>query len=201
MALWHVRGLGVVARRAVKPRRFATVLALIFLLAPNANAHPHVWVVMRAEILFALDGSITAMRHTWAFDESLSASVARELGSTAPTREALAQLAQVNIDALKESGFFIRSRADGEDQKFQAPEDYWLAFEEGTLTLHFTLPFESPVNPARLELGIYDPSYFTDIKLAENTPVVLVGAPKRCRLFLERQSWTQISNKVIVFCR
>ena len=55
------------------------------------------------------------------------------------------------------------------------------------------------MNPARLELGIYDPSYFTDIKLAENTPVVLVGAPKRCRLFLERQSWTQISNKVIVF--
>ena len=188
--------------RAVTPGRFTTLFALVCcLLTRDANAHPHVWVVMRAEIIFALDGSITAVRHAWAFDESLSRSVARELGSTAPTREALAQLAQVNIDALKESGFFIRSRANTAEQEFGAPESYWLAFEEGALTLHFTLPFKSPLRPARLELEVYDPSYFTDIQLAEKKPVVLLSAPEHCRLYLERQSWTQIANKVVVVCR
>jgi ABC-type uncharacterized transport system substrate-binding protein len=199
---WHVRSVGFFLRRAVMLGHFPTILALVFcLLAQDANAHPHVWVVMRAEVVFTPDGSITAVRHIWAFDESLSASVAREAGSAPLTREGLAQLAQVNIDALKEVGFFIRSRADGEEHKFRAPENYWLAFEGGALTLHFTLPFELPLKPARLDLEVYDPSYFTDIKLAETTPVVLVGAPDHCALSLERQSWTQIANRVMVICR
>jgi ABC-type uncharacterized transport system substrate-binding protein len=171
------------------------------LLARDANAHPHVWVIMRADILFARDGSITAMRYAWAFDESLSASVAREAGSTGLTREGLKQLAQVNIDSLKETQFLTRSKANGAEQKFRAPEDYWLAFDDGVLTLHFTLPFETPLKPAHLEFEIYDPSYFIDIRLAEKTPIVLVNAPEHCRLSVERQSWTQIANKVLLACR
>jgi ABC-type uncharacterized transport system substrate-binding protein len=177
------------------------LVLLLGLLTRDANAHPHVWVVMRADVLFARDGSITAVRYAWAFDESLSASVAREAGSTGLTREGLTQLAQVNIDSLKESQFFVRSKADGAEQKFRAPKDYWLAFEEGVLTLHFTVPFETPLRPARLEFEIYDPGYFIDIKLVEKTPIVLVGAPEHCRLSVERQSWTQIANKVLVTCR
>ena len=186
----------------MKPGWLATVLAvLLCLLVRPVNAHPHLWVIMRAEIVFAPDGAIVALRQAWAFDGALSASVAREAGSTPLTRDGLAPLAQVNIDALKESDFFVRSWADGQEQKFRAPEDYWLAFEDGILILRFTLPFQSPPKPTKFELEVYDPAYFIDIKLAETLPVVLAGAPGHCALSIDRQTWTQIANKVVVTCR
>jgi ABC-type uncharacterized transport system substrate-binding protein len=184
------------------PRRFITcvALALGLLRGDHVNAHPHVWVVMRGVVVFAPNGSVTGLRYTWAFDESLSASVAREAGTTPLTREGLAPLAQVNIDTLKESQFFTRATADGTEQKFGAPEEYWLAFEEGALTLHFTLPFKSQPRPKRLELEVYDPSYFTDITLDEKDPITLVNAPGQCTSAAHRQSWTQLANKIVVVC-
>jgi ABC-type uncharacterized transport system substrate-binding protein len=155
---------------------------------------------MRGEVVFARDGTLSSLRYAWSFDESLSASVAREVGANSLTREGLASLAQVNIDALKESEFFTHVRLDGTEQKFGAPEDYWLAFEDSILTLHFTLPFKSPMKPALLELEVYDPSYFIDIKLAENDPIAVVDAPDHCRSELHRQTWTQIANKIVVTC-
>jgi ABC-type uncharacterized transport system substrate-binding protein len=182
--------------------RLVTITAVVFCLVRSgaADAHPHVWVVMRGEVVFAPDRSLTSVRYTWSFDESLSASVARDAGASPLTREGLAPLAQVNIDTLKESEFFTRARVDGTEQKFGAPEDYWLAFEGGLLTLHFTLPFKSPPKPGRFELQVYDPSYFTDIKLDENAAIALVNAPGDCSLFVDRQSWTQIANKIVVAC-
>jgi len=166
----------------------------------KAAAHPHILVKMKGEIVFAPDGSLTSVRYAWAFDESLSTSVAREVGDASLTREGLASLAQVNIDVLRESGYYTRVRADGEEQKFGAPEDYWLTFEEGVLTLRFTLPFKSAIKPACLELEIYDPGYFTDIKLADNSPVTMINAPSQCKLLLDRQNWTQIANKIVLTC-
>ena len=184
------------------PRRYIASIALALCLLPGdqVSAHPHVWVVMRGEVVFAPNGSLTGVRYTWAFDESLSASVAREAGTSPLTREGLAPLAQVNIDTLRDSEFFTRAKADGTEQKFGAPEDYWLAFEEGVLTLHFTLPFKSPLRPRRLELEIHDPSYFTDIQLDEKDPFTLVNAPGHCTSVANRQSWTQLANKIVVVC-
>ena len=41
--------------------------------ASPALAHPHVYVAVRSEIVFAPDGKITGVRHSWTFDEMYSA--------------------------------------------------------------------------------------------------------------------------------
>ena len=46
--------------------------AVLALLASEARAHPHVWVTVRSEIVYAPDGSATAVRHRWTFDEMFS---------------------------------------------------------------------------------------------------------------------------------
>ena len=40
-------------------------LAMLVFAAP-ARAHPHVWVTMHTELIYAPDGSITGVRHHWA---------------------------------------------------------------------------------------------------------------------------------------
>ena len=67
----------------------------------RAQAHPHVWVTMTEEILYAPDGTVTGVRHAWTFDDMFSAFATQGIeGKTkgAWTREELEPLARVNVD-------------------------------------------------------------------------------------------------------
>ncbi|MCK9912785.1 DUF1007 family protein, partial [Microbacteriaceae bacterium K1510] len=62
-------------------------------------------------------------------------------------REELKELAQVNIDGLKEFDYFTYAKLGPTALKFKPPVDYWLDYtDKGILTLHFTLPLEQPVS-------------------------------------------------------
>jgi hypothetical protein len=60
--------------------------------------------------------------------------------------------------------------------------DYWLDYNESVLTLHFTLPFKTPVKAKLLKIDIFDPTIFVDLVFARPTPVRLVSAPAECKL-------------------
>ncbi len=57
---------------AASLRMFLAALACALSALP-ALAHPHVWVTMHTEIVYAPDGSVTGVRHAWAFDDMFSA--------------------------------------------------------------------------------------------------------------------------------
>ncbi len=148
-----------------------------------AKAHPHVWVTATSELVYAADGSITGMRHTWTFDDMLSSHALQGIETKTKgvyTREELQPLAQIKIEALKEHAYFTSLKANGK-LAFEAPTDYFLDYTDDRLTLHFTLPLKTPVKSKRLLLEIVDPSYFIDFQMAKDHPVKLVGAPRRLR--------------------
>jgi ABC-type uncharacterized transport system substrate-binding protein len=150
-----------------------------------AQAHPHVWVTMTSELVYAPDGSVTGVRHAWAFDDMFSAFATQGIETKQKgvfTREELAPLAQVNVDSLKDFDYFTSARANGKKAEFNGPADYWLEYKNEVLVLHFTLPFKAPVKAQRLDLEIYDPTYFVDFTMAEKDPVKLVNAPAQCKL-------------------
>jgi len=174
--------------------RFAFFIALLagMLAAGRAQAHPHVWVTMNEELLYAPDGSVTGVRHIWTFDDMFSAFATQGIeGKTKGiwTREELEPLAKVNVDSLKEYAYFTYAKVDGKRQKdaFLEPTDYFLEYDpkETVLTLHFTLPFKTPVKAKTLDIEVYDPDFFIDFALAEKHPVKLVSAPARCALSVE----------------
>ena len=37
-----------------------------------AHAHPHVWVTVKSELVYAPDGTVTGVRHAWTFDDMFS---------------------------------------------------------------------------------------------------------------------------------
>ncbi len=208
-------------------RILLAALACVTLSLP-ARAHPHVWVTMQSELIYAPDGSITGIRHHWAFDDMFSAFAIQGIASKEKgkfTREELAPLAKTNIESLKEYKYFNYATADGQKALFSDPlPDYWLDYKDSILILNFTLPFKTPVKAKYLRIEIYDPTIFVDFEFAKDTPVRTVGAPSGCKLDVvlpqditvaqsqklgeaffnslsSAQNWgAQFANKILVNC-
>jgi ABC-type uncharacterized transport system substrate-binding protein len=154
-----------------------------------ARAHPHVWVTLKSEVVYAPDGSITGVKHAWTFDDMFSAFATQGIESKKKgvfTREELAPLAEVNVTSLKEFDYFTQGKVDGKKAAFTDPKDYYLEFAENMLTLNFFLPLKAPVKAKSLQLEVFDPSYYVDFALAEKDPVALKGAPAACKLAVAR---------------
>jgi ABC-type uncharacterized transport system substrate-binding protein len=169
------------------------LLGFVFLVTAlgtaAAEAHPHVWITARSEVVYGPDGAMTGVRHAWTFDDmfttyALQGITAKTQG--AYTREELAPLAQTNVESLKEFNFFTFAKADGKKTKFNEPVDYYLEYKDSTLTLHFVLPLKAPVASKQLALEVFDPSYFIDFKFEDKDPIKLVGAPAACQMQFQR---------------
>ena len=165
------------------------VAASVALGPVTAEAHPHVWITARSELLYAPDGMVTGVRHAWTFDDMFSTYALQGIEAKtkgAYSREELSSLAQTNVESLKEYGFFTFAKADGKKQKFQEPVDYYLEYKDTVLTLHFTLPVRTPFKATQLVLEVFDPAFFIDFKFVDKDPVQLVGAPANCKMAFQR---------------
>jgi ABC-type uncharacterized transport system substrate-binding protein len=197
------------------------ILLIGLFFTGQAIAHPHVWVSMKSELVYAPDGSVTGVRHAWTFDDMFSTFATQGLETKQKgvfTREDLKPLAEVNVTSLKEFGFFTYAKANGNKVAFTDPVDYWLDYADSVLTLHFTLPFKKPVKAQQLDIEMFDPDYFVDFVFDEKDPVALVGAPAVCKLSVVRPGtsapvgetfftqpnaakWgAQFANKILVKC-
>jgi ABC-type uncharacterized transport system substrate-binding protein len=208
--------------------RAALICVLSLIFATPASAHPHVWVTMQSELVYAPDGSVTGIHHHWAFDDMFSAFATQGIASKEKgkfTRAELAPMAKVNVESLKEYKYFTYVTADGKKAPLSDPlPDYWLDYKNAVLILNFTLPFKHPVKAKLLKIEIYDPTIFVDFEFAKQTPVNLVGAPAACKLDVvlphditaaqsqklgeaffnslsSSQNWgAQFANKILVNC-
>jgi ABC-type uncharacterized transport system substrate-binding protein len=165
--------------------RILLALAAVLVAAP-ARAHPHIWVTMHSELVYAPDGSVTGIRQHWAFDDMFSTFATQGLEAKDKSdfsRAELAPLAKTNVESLKEYDYFTFATADGNKAPFGDPlPDYFADYKDSVVTLHFTLPFKTPVKAKLLKIDIYDATIFVDFSFAKDKPVSLVGAPGACKL-------------------
>jgi ABC-type uncharacterized transport system substrate-binding protein len=168
------------------------ILALAALgLAGPALAHPHVWVTAKAQIVFAPDGKVTAIRHAWTFDAAYSTYVTQGLDKNSDgtlTPDELQDLAKENAESLVEFDYFTFLKANGAKPAFAAPRDYGMTFDNGQVTLAFVLPLKAPARADKaLTLEVYDPSYFVSFSMAEGADAAtLADAPKGCAVTVTR---------------
>ncbi|MFX6226128.1 DUF1007 family protein, partial [Acinetobacter baumannii] len=77
------------------------VAAMLAITAGAAQAHPHVWIVAKSELIYAPDGSITGVRHAWTFDDMFSTYALQGIETKTKgvyTRDELKALAQTNVE-------------------------------------------------------------------------------------------------------
>ena len=192
-------------------------IAGLVAVAGSAAAHPHVFVTMVSELVYAPDGSVKAVKHAWTFDDMFSVFATQGIESKTKgefTREELLPLAKTNVESLKDFDYFTAAKANGQTAEFSEPEaDYYVEFKDSLLTLHFTLPLKAPVKAKDLVVEIYDPSYFVDFSFADKDPVKTAGAPAQCKVSLVRPGETgatqpldpsnwgaQYASKILVTC-
>ena len=152
--------------------------------APAVVAHPHVWATVRSEIVLDPNHKITGIRHAWTFDEFYTAMAVEGLDTNKDgvySKEELQPLAKVNVESLKDFDYFTFVHYEGEDDKLlklKPPVDYWVDYDKSLLTLHFTLPLETPVDPhgKAVQVDVYDPSFFVAFGFATEKPITLTGA-------------------------
>lgn len=164
----------------------ATLTAGIALGGAGAAAHPDVWVTMKQTIIYA-KGAITGLQQAWTFDEFYTQMAIEGLdanGDGKYDREELKQLAQVNIDGLKEFQYFTFAKLGDAPLTFKPPVDYWLDYTNKILTLHFTLPLEKTVAAGArgFTYSVFDATNFIAFDFAETDPIKLgASAPAGCK--------------------
>jgi ABC-type uncharacterized transport system substrate-binding protein len=170
--------------RVASKTRWAVASCLVVMSCLAASAHPHVWVAVKSEVLFGADGKITGIRHAWTFDDMYSAFAIQGFGTDGkpPTSEELQPLAKVNVESLGEFDFFTYPKHAGEKPEFGLPIDYSLGADANKIiTLHFTLPFKTPVDARKpFSFQVYDPTYFVSFSFEKGAAVTLTGAPPGC---------------------
>jgi ABC-type uncharacterized transport system substrate-binding protein len=98
--------------------------------APAAHAHPHIWVTVQTTLQFD-KGTVTGIRHRWLFDEYYSTMAIQGLDTNNDgiyDRQELAELAKINMDGLKEMGYFTNAKLGDQPLALDAPKDYWLEY-------------------------------------------------------------------------
>lgn len=169
----------------------AALLALaVSLAAREATAHPHVFVQVRAELVFGASGKVSAVRHHWTFDEAYSAFSVQGLdanGDGQTTPDELTELAATNMSSLAEFGYFTVVKANGVKQALASPRNESMSFDKGVLTLHFEIPLKAPAAGRLLGFEVYDPTFFVDFQTdAAPGALSLQGAPAGCALTVSR---------------
>ena len=180
---------------------FGTVIGLC-LNGSKAVAHPHVQVEASASLLFSGTGQVIGLQHHWQFDEAYSAFAVQGLDANSDgkiSRAELAYLAKENTESLSEFDYFTKLKIDGKKLDFANPVDYWLEYDNGKLTLHFTLPLKVPAKIARTSgIELYDPTYFVAFTFREGDQAFsLKSGPSGCVATITRpKAPTQTSQNL-----
>lgn len=164
---------------------FAALAGASFFAIGTAQAHPHVWITMETTVVYE-GGKIAGLRHKWTFDDMYTAMAIQGLdtnGDGTYSREELKELAQVNIDGLKEFEYFTHMKLGEKKLELAPPKDYYLEHKDNLLSLYLTVPLKEPVlaEAEGFSFSVYDETFFIALEYPNEKAVVIgEGAPKDC---------------------
>jgi len=171
---------------ALKVGLLALSLAAFFGSGGAAQAHPHIFIEARSELVFDQAGRIAAVRNIWQFDKAYTAFLVQGLDKNRDGKlsaEELQPMAKTNVEALASYEFFTYLTIDGKPAGFLPPSDYGLtSVDGGGLILTFVLPLKAP-SPGRgtSNLVVFDRDYFVAITYGKENQLKLIGAPAACK--------------------
>lgn len=166
--------------------RFGVTLALaVGVSAHAANAHPHIFIDSGVEVIFDVQGQVTALRISWAYDDFYSLLAIEDRGldpdgdsRLTPEEQASLNGFDMNWDADYNGDLYVLNI--GAPVAMGRPEDVTARYEGGIITSTHLRKLAMPVRPGPdgLVIQTYDSGYYTAYTIASEA--VLTNAPAGC---------------------
>ncbi|MBY5639357.1 DUF1007 family protein [Rhizobium leguminosarum] len=144
-----------------------------------AMAHPHIFVDAEFEAVGGADGYLSALRHTWRFDEVFSSSVLLDFDKNEnmtlepPELEAVAKTVSAS---LSKYSYYTNITVDGKTVALGKPDAIKATYVDQALTLSFSLKPSQPT-PLKglLVFRVYDPTLYTALDFANDADLQTTG--------------------------
>jgi ABC-type uncharacterized transport system substrate-binding protein len=180
----------------------AALLGGLMAGATAALAHPHIFITADATFLFAGD-KVTAMRIEWLFDDVFSDTVIQEHDANHDGRFDKKEIADIEAHAfaaVKDFHYFTYLWVAGKMIEPIHVRDFSARQANGLVTYSFVLPLPQPVDPraAKVQIELYDETYFVQVDLAKPRAVRLEGAPPGCQGKIAKDARRRYYGGVIV---
>lgn len=180
--------------------KFLVIILLVFITL-NAYPHPHVFIDVEADVEIK-DGKISSITQRWVFDEMFSSMVLMDHDKNRNKRIDLNEINDLKkdyFDYLVHSSFFTFIKYGKKTIKFTKATDFMPNTSNRKLIYSFRLQPDVPVDAANADILIYDPTYYSSVKLvnvrsnADNNLLTI----RYGNLTQERYYYGQISPEAI----
>lgn len=175
-------------RPGVSPLHAVSALVIAGLMlgtATTAVAHAHVFILDTVEIVFS-GKQVTTLKLRWAFDELFSDGMFKDFdanGDLAFDEAEVRVIHDMSLESMKEFGYFTHLWVNGNLQQSFGDVTLDIGSEGNIVIYEWIITLAEPLDPSRdkLEISVFDDSYYIDVVLRKPDPVTLQGAPADCR--------------------
>jgi ABC-type uncharacterized transport system substrate-binding protein len=178
-----------IARPRMQQKRqaimMASAMAATFAAIAPAGAHPHVFAEARLDVILSEDHqSVKALRHLWRFDDLFSSTVMMEFDKNSDLKlddNELKEVADTVHSSLAEFNYFQLVTQDGKDVAMTPPPHLMANFDNDQLIILFESEPKAPIKlTGKIDIGVYDPTFYTAIDFTEDSNITVEGLPSTC---------------------
>lgn len=153
----------------------------IFLAHPLvSNAHPHVFIVQRLDVVFD-DKGLAGIHVRWEFDDMFASMIAdaHDLDKNGTFDESeVKSVKEKAFILISEDNYFTFIKIENKPFLVNSIENFNAILEKGGLVYEFFIPCHVTATETNKKISIatYDPTYYSAILFAKKTPVSLTEA-------------------------
>lgn len=163
----------------------ASAAAAIFAAVEPAEVHPHVFAEARLDVILSPDHqSVKSLRHLWRFDDLFSSTVLMEFDKNNDLKlddNELKAVADTVHSSLAEFNYFQLVTQNGKDVPMEPPPHMVASFDNDQLIILFESQPKTPIKlNGKIDIGVYDPTFYTAIDFTDDDKITVEGLPSSC---------------------
>ena len=166
-------------------KRYALIAWALFATSlSTAEAHPHMWIDLKSEIIIQDQTLVSAIYQEWLFDDFFSASLIEEASQNPKGREVgIKAVVEEILDNLEPHDYFTLINVNGKKISSNPIKSFEVDVRENRVWVSFSLPISKEVNitAQALDYSIFDPTFYIEMLYFEGETVSFTGdVPTSC---------------------
>lgn len=138
------------------------------------------------QVTLAADSkSLQSLKHSWRFDDVSSSSFLIDLdlnGDLILDAAELKEGGKVMLQSMAEYNYFQLVTIDGKDVALNPPVEIFPTWENNQLVVTFETTPKAPLPLAgKLDIGIYDPTFFVALDFLHDNQLQVTSLPSNCQ--------------------